>query len=128
MATKTFTITIVLMLLLSACISPQPVVKTRQYHADDAPKKSTRALNSLQLKALELMNRQQFQQSQLYLQRAIKIDPRDPLNWHYLAQNYWHLHQYAQCREMVQRAEAYSQFDADLQKANRILLQQCSEQ
>ena len=115
-------------LLLAACAQPEPVLQTEQYHAKPTQQKTGKALNGLQLKALKLMNQQQFQQSQLYLQRAIKVDPRNALNWHYMAQNYWHLKDFAKCREMIKRAEAYSQFDADLQKANRLLLQQCTEQ
>ncbi len=127
MATKTIAISIFVSLLLSACLKPEPVLQTEQYHAHaGAEKKPLKALNGLQTRALQLMNQQQYEQSQLYLQRAIKVDPRDARNWLYMAQNYWFMKDYAQCRSMVKRAEAYSQMDADLQKANRVLLQQCS--
>jgi Tfp pilus assembly protein PilF len=126
LATKTLAIIIFAALLLAACVTPEPVLKTDQYHAREPVQKTTKALNGLQLKAIKLMNQQQYQQSQLYLQRAIKVEPRNPLNWHYMAQNYWFMKDFEQCRAMIKRAEAYSQFDADLQKANRILLRQCN--
>lgn len=115
------------LLLLSACVAPQPLLKTQKYHASEAPEeKASRALNGLQIKALQLMEDQQYQQSLLFLQRAVKIAPRDPRNWYYMAQNYWHLHNFKQCQAMIERAQAYSQFDDALQKANRTLLQQCN--
>jgi len=127
LATKTIAIGLLASLLLSACLKPQPVLQTEQYHAhQDTQKKTVKALNGLQTRALQLMNQQQYQQSQLFLQRAIKVDPRDARNWLYMAQNYWFMKDYAQCRAMIKRAEAYSQLDPDLQKANRILRQQCS--
>ncbi len=72
------------------------------------------------------MNQQQFEQAILYLQRAVKVEPRNPLNWHYLAQNYWHLKDFPSCRSMVQRAISYSQFNPDLTVANETLLKQCA--
>lgn len=108
-----------------ACTTPAPVVRTDEYHDKIEKKETTQALNGLQLKALQLMNQQNFEQAILYLQRAIKVDPRNPLNWHYLAQNYWHLKDFSSCRSMVQRAISYSQFNEDLNKANETLLKQC---
>jgi len=126
LAAKTVLTLLLMALFLSACSTvPAPVVVTDQYH-DKADRKSTSsALNGLQLKAIQLMNQLKFEESILYLQRAIKVEPRNPLNWHYLAQNYWHLKDFYNCRSMIQRAISYSQFNEDLQKANNILLKQC---
>ena len=115
-----------LLLFISACQAPQPMVRTDQYHDSATPAQATKPLNGLQLKAIELMNQQHYEQAILYLQRAINIEPRNPLNWHYLAQNYWHLQDYENCRAMIQRSMAYSQFDKDLTRANSILRRQCS--
>jgi Tfp pilus assembly protein PilF len=114
-------------LILVACGTPEPVLRTDQYHKPEPPASTVKPLNGLQLKALQLMNQQQYEEAISYLQRAIKVEPRNPLNWHYLAQNYWHLHDFANCRAMIQRAIAYSQLDEDLMRANQKLLQQCSE-
>jgi Tfp pilus assembly protein PilF len=102
------------------------VVETDQYHQPDSSKVQQKSLNRLQLQALKLMNQQQYDSAIEYLQRAVKIEPRNALNWHYLAQNYWHKQDFPHCRNMIQRAIAYSQFDPDLQRANKILLEQCS--
>lgn len=125
MAQRTFLTIVFISLFLVACVTPEPVVRTDQYHKDIPPEKQPKALNGLQLKALQLMNQMKFEQSILYLQRAIKVEPRDPLNWHYLAQNYWHLKDYKNCRSMVNRAISYSQFNEALNKSNLTLLKQC---
>ena len=101
------------------------MLHTEQYHDKEEKKDTSQALNGLQLKALQLMNQQNFQQAILYLQRAIKIEPRNPLNWHYIAQNYWHLKDFPNCRAMVHRAISYSQFNDDLNRSNETLLKQC---
>jgi len=113
-------------IFLVACVTPEPVVRTDQYHKDVEPSKKAKALNGLQLKALQLMNQQNFDQAILYFQRAIKVEPRNPLNWHYMAQNYWHLKDFSSCRSMVKRAISYSQFNEDLKSANNTLLKQCN--
>jgi Tfp pilus assembly protein PilF len=125
LAAKTLLIFLLTAIFLTACSTPSPVVHTDQYHEKTENKSTAKALNGLQLKALKLMNQLKFEESILYLQRAIKIEPRNPLNWHYLAQNYWHLKDFSNCRAMVQRAISYSQFNEDLNKANNTLLKQC---
>lgn len=115
-----------MLLAFSACTFIDKKVTTEEYHEPRKSEQTTRSLNGLQLKALQLMNQQKFEDAIQYLQRAIKVEPRDAINWHYLAQNYWHLNDYKSCRAMIQRAISYSQFDEDLNKANEILLKQCS--
>jgi Tfp pilus assembly protein PilF len=102
------------------------VIETDEYHQPEQSTSTHKSLNSLQMKALKLMNEQHYDSAIDYLQRAVKIDPRNALNWHYLAQNYWHKQDFSSCRNMIQRAIAYSQLDEDLQRANKILLDQCS--
>ncbi len=117
---------VLLCLVAVSCTAPKSVTRTEQYHEPEPGKEAARILNGLQLKALQLMNQQQYDDAIAYLQRAIKVEPRNALNWHYLAQNYWHLKDYKTCRSMVQRAISYSQFDEDLGRANNALLQQCT--
>ena len=114
------------LLTFSACTMIDKKVTTDEYHEPQKSEEANRILNGLQLKALQLMNQQKFEEAIQYLQRAIKVEPREAINWQYLAQNYWHLRDYRNCRSMIQRAISYSQFDEDLNKANQILLGQCS--
>lgn len=113
--------------IISACSGPKPVTSTEQYHPPE-PVNSTpsRTLNGLQLKGFEYMNQGNYQQAILYFQRAVKIDPRNPQNWHYLAQNYLHLGDFNTCQAMIRRSMSYAQFDNDLKRANKTLMEQCS--
>ncbi len=120
------------LLLLSACAikPPPPVERTETYHRPAKPKApapTTNAVSTLQRKAIQLINAERYDDAIGYLQRAIKIDPRDARSWHYLAQAYWHKQDFPQCRAMVRRAMSYSQNNPELQKANKTLLQQCFE-
>ena len=117
------------LLLLAACMQPQPQpeIVTERYHDKSSTQPQRKPLNGLQLAALASMNNGQYDAAIASLQRAIKIEPRDPLNWHYLAQNYWFKKDFPRCREMIQRSRAYGQLDPDLERANLILRDQCSE-
>lgn len=119
------------LLLLGACtlIQPPPAERTETYHRPAKPKVQapTSAVASLRRKAIQLINSERYDDAIGYLQRAIKIDPRDARSWHYLAQAYWHKQDFPQCRAMVRRAMSYSQQDKELQAANKTLLQQCFE-
>ncbi len=130
MVTRLLTL-MLLSLVISACaLKPPPVERTETYHRPAKPAKppaSRSAVDTLRRKAIQLINAERYDDAIGYLQRAIKIDPRDARSWHYLAQTYWHMQDYPQCRAMVRRAMSYSQQDEDLQKANRTLLQQCFE-
>ena len=59
-----------------------------------------------------------------YLQRAIRIEPRNPLSWHYLAQSYRGSGDYARCVEMAQRSFSYGGGER-LDTANRQLRASC---
>lgn len=114
------------MVFVVGCSAPKQVLTTDEYHERAEPESKPKALNGFQKQAIKMMNEQQYSASISFLQRAIKVEPRNPLNWHYLAQNYWHLNDYPNCRAMVQRAQSYIQFQPDLNNANQTLLKQCS--
>jgi predicted Zn-dependent protease len=82
-------------------------------------------LNSLQRDALAAMQDGDHDRAIQYLQRAIRIEPRNPVNWHYLAQSYRAQYDFARCREMISRSRAYSSYDSILEQANQILAAQC---
>ena len=119
-------ITIVFCLLIVSCAIP--TIDTEQYHdAVNQSQPSNAAVTELQRLAIGALNQQQFDQAVGYLQRAIKIEPRNALNWHYLAQSYWHKKSYSQCLDMIERAYSYSTLDDDLDRANDALKAQCQE-
>lgn len=83
------------------------------------------AVEALQTSAIEALQRQSYQQAIEYLQRAIRIEPRNPRSWHYLGQTYWRQKDYDRCMEMVERSFSYSSRDDGLDKANRDLMSRC---
>jgi Tfp pilus assembly protein PilF len=83
------------------------------------------AVEALQNSAIEALNQQAYQQAIEYLQRAIRIEPRNPRSWHYLAQTYWQRKDLDRCLEMVERSFSYSTPEDGLDEANRELRARC---
>jgi len=83
------------------------------------------AVVELQRNAKAALQRQAYQQAVDYLQRAIKIEPRNPHSWHYLAETYWRSGDYRRCVEMVERSFSYSSSDDDLDHVNQHLKEKC---
>ena len=120
---------IVLLLLFgSACQVPEPPVDNRYQRAtvntasSQAP---SRPVVQLQNQALAAINEDQYQLAIDYLQRAIKIQPRDPWSWYYLADIYWRKGQYDRCLAMIDRSSGYAVGDTALADANADLRAQC---
>ena len=123
-----------LIALCSACQAPEPVSDNRYQRtidntasASQAPSTSqTQAVIQLQNQALAAINEDQYQLATDYLQRAIKIQPRDAWSWYYLADIYWRSGQYPRCLAMIERSMDYAAGDDDqLARANAELLEQC---
>lgn len=85
------------------------------------------AVAELQRNAREALSRQDYQQAVDYLQRAIKIEPRNPHSWHYLAETYWRSGDRRRCVEMVERSFSYSSSEDDLDHANQQLREKCQQ-
>ena len=79
----------------------------------------------LQNQALAAINENQYQLAIDYLQRAIKVQPRDPWSWHYLADIYWRQGQYDRCLAMIDRSSGYAVNDTRLASDNAALRAQC---
>lgn len=115
---------LVTILLLASCSAPQ--ISTDRYHDTSASsQRSDGPVTELHRQAIAALNQQQFEQAIALLQRAIKIEPRNAFSWHYLAQSYWHISDFDNCVDMVQRSLSYSSVSDDLDRANAALLLQC---
>jgi predicted Zn-dependent protease len=113
-----------LLLLSGACSVPQS--PANRYQSDieiDQPEASP--VTELQSQALAAIKRNEYQQAIDYLQRAIKIQPRNAWNWHYLAQAYWHDGNYDRCLAMIDRSSSYGSYDQPLISANDKLQPKC---
>ena len=124
--------TLVLIVLFSACQGPEPVHDNRyQRTVENTSSGSQAAATSqaviqLQNQALAAINEDQYQLAIDYLQRAIKIEPRNAWSWYYLADIYWRTGQYQRCLAMIERSTDYAASDDDqLARANAELLEQC---
>jgi predicted Zn-dependent protease len=119
---------VLLLLFSSACQVPEPPVDNRYQRAPETTASSqapSSPVVQLQNQALAAINEDQYQLAIDYLQRAIKIQPRDPWSWHYLADIYWRKGQYDRCLAMIDRSSGYAVNDAALADANADLRAQC---
>jgi len=115
---------VVLALLVTACT--QPGVSSNQYQTRiDSDQAASGPVSELHDQALAALDYNNFQQAIDYLQRAIKIQPRNAWSWHYLAQSYWRNGQNDRCRSMIERSDSYSNYDELLINANTSLNSKC---
>jgi tetratricopeptide (TPR) repeat protein len=102
-------------------------VPARYQTASIASERSIGPVAKLHRQAISAISQNHYPQAIEYLQRAIKIEPRNAFSWHYLAQAYWHTKQYGSCLEMIKRSISYSSKLDDLERANKALISQCGE-
>ena len=119
----TVTAVLSLSLLLASCtLEPRHIPYQARAEAQAG---QTGAVGVLQRSAVEALQQQSYLEAVEYLQRAIRIEPRNPRSWHYLGQTYWHRKDYDRCLEMVERSFSYSSGADDLDVANRQLRARC---
>jgi outer membrane protein assembly factor BamD (BamD/ComL family) len=117
---------VILMLLMTACNQPGRGVSSNQYQTSiESDQSEAGPVSELHNQALSALEQDNFQQAINYLQRAIKIQPRNAWSWHYLAQSYWRDGQNDRCRSMVDRSDSYSSYDEVLISANSSLRNKC---
>jgi Flp pilus assembly protein TadD len=118
-----------LLLVCSACQVPEQASDNRYQRAIEttvsAQESRSPAVIQLQNQALAAINEDQYQLAIDFLQRAIKIQPRDAWSWHYLADIDWRRGEYEHCRAMIERSSGYAPNDVQLGEANAALLAQC---
>jgi cytochrome c-type biogenesis protein CcmH/NrfG len=113
-------------LSLLAVSCSMTTINTDQYQGETATEQTNNGpVAELHRLAISALDQQQYNQSVNYLQRAIKIEPRNAHSWHYLAQSYWQMENYPQCLDMVQRSYSYSNAADHLDRANDVLKTQC---
>ncbi len=111
-------------ILVASCTGPG-IQPDRYQTASLASERSIGPVAELHRKAISAISQSRYTLSVEYLQRAIKIEPRNAFSWHYLAQTYWHNQQYGRCLDMIRRSMSYSSSLDDLDRANASLLAQC---
>ena len=119
-----------LLALVGACQSPAPVSDNPYQRATasdsiEVGSQQSAPVRQLHNQALAALNEDQYALADDYLQRAIKIEPRNGWSWYYLADVHWRQGQYERCRSMLDRADAYEQDDARLRELSRQLRERC---
>jgi Tfp pilus assembly protein PilF len=112
--------------ITTACSVPEPSANPYQSTVE-VSQLEARPVAELHNQALAALDDQQYQQAIDYLQRAIKIQPRNAWSWHYLAQAYWRKGQPGRCLEMIERSSSYASTDEVVDGANDNLRIQCQQ-
>lgn len=121
---KNLLICLTLLLLLVSCTIPSE--QGNRFQVSHSETKSTMGpVAELHRNAMDSLAIQNSKQAREYLQRAIKIEPRNASSWHYLAQSYWQEGNFAKCLAMIERSYSYSRPADGLDRANLALKQQC---
>ena len=110
-------------LWLASC-AVEPVHNRYQLPADE-PQPGESAIAELQARARQALAGGDYRLAIEYLQRAIRIEPRNPHSWHYLGETYRASGDYRRCIEMVDRSFSYSEEGSELDAPNRRLRQIC---
>jgi Tfp pilus assembly protein PilF len=85
------------------------------------------AVAELQRSARSALESGDYEQAVDFLQRAIRIEPRNAHSWHYLAEAYWHHGDFRRCSEMVERSASYSSPGDGLEGPNLLLREKCRQ-
>ena len=111
-------------MLLASCAGPK--TETERYHRTVSDNLAgTGAVAELQRESIRALEQGNNQLAIEILQRAIKIEPRNPISWHRLAQAYRHSGNYDRCIDMLERSIGYSSVNDDLDRANSALRHLC---
>ncbi|WP_455216757.1 tetratricopeptide repeat protein [Kaarinaea lacus] len=107
-------------LLLAACADLDQQSRVKISSEQDAG----RATASLLAQADTQEQAQQWERAAAYLERALRIEPRNGFLWHRLARVRMQQGQYNLARSLVQKSEAVAGNDPDLKEKNHQLLDQ----
>ena len=116
---------LLLALVVTSCDIPP--TQNRSQKAPVETEANTGAVAELQQKAILAMQQQNTQLSIDYLERAIKIEPRNAMSWHYLAKSYFQQQNFDKCLAMIERSMSYGYRSSDFFHANETLKQKCLE-
>ena len=112
----------VLSLLLTACASsPQPVTPMMEISSEQDTRRAT---SSLLAKADIQERAQNWERAAAFLERALRIEPRNAQLWHRLAQVRLQQGQYHLAESLAQKSNALARDNDQLQQRNARILKQ----
>lgn len=113
---------VVLTVLLSACAGSSQKGESRVKISSQQD--AGRATSSLLAKADTQENARQWEKAAAYLERALRIEPRNGYLWHRLARVRMQQGQHSLAESLVQKSNALAGDDQDLKLKNSGLLEQ----
>lgn len=116
------TLTIIIALVLSACTGPSGTGESRVKISSEQD--VGRATTSLLAKADTQEQVKQWERAAAYLERALRIEPRNGYLWHRLARVRLQQGQYGQAGNLIQKSNALAGNDPELKLKNQQLLEQ----
>ncbi len=120
-------LTILSLLTFSGACSVSKIPSNQYQTETQVSQVEARPVTELQNQALAAINEDRYQLAINYLQRAIKIQPRNAWSWHYLAISYSRDNQLDRCLAMIERSRSYGAYDDALTNANDGLTEQCQQ-
>lgn len=111
-----------LLLLLSACTGPSQTGESRVKISSEQT--ASRATSSLLAKADTQEQARQWERAAAYLERALRIEPRNGYLWHRLARVRLQQGQHSLAESLVQKSNALAGDDQDLKEKNNRLMEQ----
>ena len=108
--------------LLSACSGLSEKEESRVKISSE--QNAHRATDSLVAQADTQEQAKQWERAAAYLERALRIEPRNGFLWHRLARVRMFQGQYSQAESLIQKSNALAGDDQDLVEKNRQLLEQ----
>ncbi len=110
--------------MIVSCSTQEPL--SNQYQSDaEVTQQQNRPAAELQQQALSEIDAGRYQQAADYLQRAIRIQPRNAWSWHYLATVYWYQGRLDRCLAMIDRSSSYAGLDDAVGDVNDRLRMKC---
>jgi Flp pilus assembly protein TadD len=115
----------IVLLLLTACTTyqePAPVETPSAAPTISPPKQENVAIAGLMDSARSDANAGKLGSAAATLERALRIEPRNPRLWHELAKVRYRQADYTQAESLAARSNTYAGSDADLRAANQKLI------
>jgi len=109
-----------LVLVIAACAGPQPREAASEPQAG-------RAVTTLLARADSRAQAGEWEQAAALLERALRIEPRNPWLWHHLATVRLRQGRYAQAASLANKSSSLAPDNATLQEKNRRLVEEARQ-
>lgn len=103
---------------------PKPLAFVETTPLLRAPSHSNNAVTSIMINARAAMQKGKYNIAAAQLERAVRIEPRNALLWHYLARVRFNQGRYSLAANLASKSTLLAKGDHDLRSSNAILIKQ----